>query len=426
MSMTMEAVSSEGVSKLKSMATILIFGLVMAIGIAATVTISAFYMSTIRIGSAAYNDIVQTKDLVADILPPPEYIIEPYLEVNRLFNHSESLADFKSHMKKLRGDYDDRHNYWIKSNLDPDIKKKLTETSHAYVTKFWDAVDQKFLPAVERKDDAKARASFNELTTDYQAHRAIIDEIVNQANALYEKVEAAAEHQGKVAIWSIGVVDGALFVLLIAGIVTIARRLVKPLRALGAGLERLSKGDMSERLSETFPPEYRQLQDNYNIAIEQMQSILGSVKSSGREVTNASAEISTSTTDLSQRTEEQAASLEETSAAMEELSATVKKNAENAQQANSPPAPPERSPTVAGRWWRKPCRPWPRSKSPRAKSPTSSASLTRSRARPTCSRLTRRSRPRAPVRQAAASRWWRPKCAAWRSVRRRPPRTSPA
>ena len=46
------------------------------------------------------------------------------------------------------------------------------------------------------------------------------------------------------------------------------------------------------------------------------------------------AEISTSTTDLSQRTEEQAASLEETSASMEEISATVKKNAENAQQAN--------------------------------------------------------------------------------------------
>ena len=48
----------------------------------------------------------------------------------------------------------------------------------------------------------------------------------------------------------------------------------------------------------------------------------------------AASEISTSTTDLSQRTEEQAASLAETTSSMEALSATVKKNAENAQQAD--------------------------------------------------------------------------------------------
>src|SRR5262245_14762248 len=65
-----------------------------------------------------------------------------------------------------------------------------------------------------------------------------------------------------------------------------------------------------------------------------MGLVISDIKQAAREVSNASAEISASTTDLSQRTEEQAASLEETSASMEEISATVKKNAENAQQAN--------------------------------------------------------------------------------------------
>jgi methyl-accepting chemotaxis protein len=71
-----------------------------------------------------------------------------------------------------------------------------------------------------------------------------------------------------------------------------------------------------------------------NGLIDTMAQVVTEIKASASEVTNASAEISTSTTDLSQRTEEQAASLEETSASMEEISATVKKNAENAQQAN--------------------------------------------------------------------------------------------
>ncbi len=60
----------------------------------------------------------------------------------------------------------------------------------------------------------------------------------------------------------------------------------------------------------------------------------------------------------------------------------------------------------------------------RARSPTSSASSTRSRGRPTCSPSTPRSRPRALAMPAAASPWSHPRCAAWRSVPRRPPRTS--
>lgn len=71
-----------------------------------------------------------------------------------------------------------------------------------------------------------------------------------------------------------------------------------------------------------------------NTLCSNVADTMAEIKAAASEVANAAAEISASTTDLSQRTEEQAASLEETSAAMEEISATVKKNAENAQQAN--------------------------------------------------------------------------------------------
>jgi methyl-accepting chemotaxis protein len=74
--------------------------------------------------------------------------------------------------------------------------------------------------------------------------------------------------------------------------------------------------------------------EGVNGLLDTVVGVVSDIKSSAAEVANAASEISTSTTDLSQRTEEQAASLEETSASMEEISATVKKNAENAQQAN--------------------------------------------------------------------------------------------
>ena len=104
---------------------------------------------------------------------------------------------------------------------------------------------------------------------------------------------------------------------------------------LVAMLSSLSDGDLTRRINANYQGTFATLKDSANSTAEKLSETVARIKAAADEVTNASAEISTSTTDLSQRTEEQAASLEETSASMEQISVTVKKNAENAQQANA-------------------------------------------------------------------------------------------
>ena len=96
----------------------------------------------------------------------------------------------------------------------------------------------------------------------------------------------------------------------------------------------LAEGDLTKRINANYEGTFGTLKDSANTTAERLSETISEITASAKEVSNAAAEISTSTTDLSQRTEEQAAGLEETSASMEEISATVKKNAENAQQAN--------------------------------------------------------------------------------------------
>ena len=43
---------------------------------------TAYTLSAVGIGSTNYQRIVAAKDLLGDILPPPEYVIEAYLEAN--------------------------------------------------------------------------------------------------------------------------------------------------------------------------------------------------------------------------------------------------------------------------------------------------------------------------------------------------------
>ena len=88
-----------------------------------------------------------------------------------------------------------------------------------------------------------------------------------------------------------------------------------------------------------------------------LHRLVGQVREGTDTLGIASREIAAGNLDLSTRTEEQAASLEETASAMEELTSTVKQNADHARQANQF----ARSATegdAALRWWRAKCATW--------------------------------------------------------------------
>jgi methyl-accepting chemotaxis protein len=168
------------------------------------------------------------------------------------------------------------------------------------------------LPGLGRKDEIGEMANALVVFRDAGLEKIRLEgQTVEQRREVEEERRRNAEVQAKAAEEQAGVVE-----------------------SLGEGLKSLSAGDLTFRLGE-FPETYRQIRDDFNTAINGLQETIQAIATATREVASTAAEISTSTTDLSQRTEEQAAGLEETSASMEQISATVKKNADNAQQANT-------------------------------------------------------------------------------------------
>jgi len=118
-----------------------------------------------------------------------------------------------------------------------------------------------------------------------------------------------------------------------------ARTVTKPLRGLTVAMGKLASGNFDVKLPGLGRKDEIGL---ISAAAKMVASKIGAtiagmvsdIRASASEVASASAELSASTTDLSQRTDEQAASLEQTSAMMNRISTTVKKNSDNAQQAN--------------------------------------------------------------------------------------------
>src|SRR3979409_908263 len=133
-----------------------LFGLVTAAGLAAVVFTGIYALSEVKVGGPLYNKIKLGNDLVADILPPPEYVIESYLEATLALNNPAELATRRNRLAQLKKEYDERHEFWSKSELDPAIKAKLIAQSHREVQRFWAAIEQVFLPALANADAAAA------------------------------------------------------------------------------------------------------------------------------------------------------------------------------------------------------------------------------------------------------------------------------
>ncbi len=102
--------------------------------------------------------------------------------------------------------------------------------------------------------------------------------------------------------------------------------------AIANALSRLSSGDLTGRLTETFPADYRKIQEDFNAAMAQLEDAMTVVTSNAHAIEGAAGEISQSADDLSRRTERQAATVEETAAALDEITATVKKSSQGAEQ----------------------------------------------------------------------------------------------
>ncbi len=225
------------------------FGLVLALGFGAVVLTSAYALRELKVGGPLYDKIKLGNDLVADILPPPEYVLEAYLEATLALRTPKDLDTHVKKLAQLKKDYEDRKTFWIGSALQPDLKSLLVERSDGEVQKFWQALEAELIPALRSGDMAKADAAYARLAEAYAAHRAVIDTLVDKANKLNADMEATAATQDRsisIVVWT---VSGIVLALVVAGMSGLVIGVVRPLSRMTGLMRRIAEGDPSADIS---------------------------------------------------------------------------------------------------------------------------------------------------------------------------------
>jgi methyl-accepting chemotaxis protein len=247
-----------------------------------------------KVFSPTYNDQVDDMDLLADILPPPAFALEIYLDTHRYGDFEPAnRPKIRANIERLKGEFETQWAKWIsKAPNDTMVVRRTNarDLGRAEIAAIFDFITKVDSNAEEKEIDA----ILSTVNIRYEEHLAAIKSIEEATRKRVKDREEDLRAKDIQATRELfyGALGTVLVVLL--GCYLIGRSIVRPVSRvasqLGAGAD---------------------------------------------QVTAAANEVSAGAQRIAQGASEQAASLEETTASLEELSATCGQNANNARQANA-------------------------------------------------------------------------------------------
>lgn len=292
-------------------------------------------LNTVKIHGPIYADIVEKKDVLADVLPPPEYVLEPYAVVLEASGETDpsKARDHYTRFEKLKSDYMSRHEYWAKTLDDGPLKDALVTESYQSAVSMFDIAEKQVFPAVFAGDKTKAEAvTAGALRDAYQEHRTSIDKVVAMSLEDAAATEKTADDSVLRSIIYLIAIGVAIIAAVSVLVLVIARSITRPLTSAIDVANRLSEGDLSMSIDTEGRDEISELMKAVATMIERLRQVVTDIQMIADSVRSGSEQTSSSSQQMSQGANEQATATEEVSSSIEQMTANIRQNAENAQQ----------------------------------------------------------------------------------------------
>lgn len=246
----------------------------------------------ILVNGPIYREIKSNQDLVADILPPPEYIIETYLTSFQLLHETDPLQrdSLLAKCRALREEYEERHRHWERTLPEGELATTMLKDSYNPARRFFETLEADFLPAVRSGDLERAtRISVERLRPAYLEHRKAVDRTVRLAKRQSSEIEASTrESVRRIDILALGLVAAILGALLLLARF-IARGISEPIASLE---EIIREGDLTRRTEVGSKDEIGRLSRQFDRLLALIQEIVRGIASRADRLLNASEELS--------------------------------------------------------------------------------------------------------------------------------------
>ncbi len=308
------------------------------IGIVAAEFIHRRALSELQVNGPYYTRIAEAKDLVADILPPPEYAVEAYLVLYQIMNENE-LANRDELISKFRQlertnnpnepGFEERHDYWLQHLNDEDVKDlKAVLTDDVYKTgsKFFKLARESIVDKVGKAPATPEMVQvFNsDIRKLYEEHRAAVDRAVKLALQHVKHVEGESESIAKswnrAQLWF-----SAIILLLVLSLgYAIAHSILVPTNKLIARMHDIAQGaaDLTQRVDANSSDEIGHLGQLINEVIARIHDLIARVRMSTVQLHATGTEIGAAANEQDSHAQNFSSSAAQIASAVKEISAT--------------------------------------------------------------------------------------------------------
>ena len=287
---------------------------------------------------AQARQVFVAKDVTADVLPPPLYLIEARLVLSQALEGTLAPAAAVRGFDALVEAYRARVEHW-RSHPPYGLERELLGAQHEAAQRFFEAARTQVLqPLGDGRLDA-ARAALPAVQAHYEAHRRGVDRTVERSNAFAEEnitgfdgIVAANDRTALAVLAGALLASSALFALVWW---RLQRDVARPLQQASGAAARIATGDLCSDIQVSGRDEAAQVLRALVDMQAGLRRVVGEVREGADGIATASAQIAQGNIDLSDRTEQQAANLQQTAAALHQIDNSVRGNAEHARLADS-------------------------------------------------------------------------------------------
>lgn len=209
-------------------------------------------LSEIRVNGPLYQRIMQGQDLVADILPPPAYILESYLVTLQMEAAGDAAQRRRllERLRQLEREYQARLHHWQDAGLTGELASSFLHDSDALVREFYAVAYRDLAPALERNDRSAIGAALARLGGAYERQRAVIGRVVQLAQVRNHADEAAAYDRMQVMAVALALVFALTVIVFVFIFDTVQRSIADPIIDVLNITRKIAAGDWSQQLSQ--------------------------------------------------------------------------------------------------------------------------------------------------------------------------------
>ncbi len=292
--------------------------------------LAAGTLERVMINGALYEDVVEKKDVIADILPPPLYVVEPYLLCHQIANEENAL--YRGILiEELEGDiheFDKRLKHWQQALPEgSELRKTLLNGALPPAQEFLRVVQAEFLPAVKGADVGKktpAGIIKEQLAPKFKEHNDGIRAAVKLSREAIVNTETHAAEEvgaGKTKVMILGAIIGALVVLV--GLL-IMRPVIGEMEQIRDRMREMaeSEADLTARIDVDSEHEVGQIAHWFNKFVEKIAALVHAVRRSSVQLTSSSTEMAATSKEQESAVNSFGASTNQIAASVQEISAT--------------------------------------------------------------------------------------------------------